>query len=116
MQFTYLSLLLAATSVIAAPLQARQTANGPSTCGNNYYSADQLSQAAQAGYSDYQSGAGAGGSTYPHKYNDYEGFNFPVSGPYEEFPILESGIYNGGQSSRLSVSIALLTLARLPRR
>jgi hypothetical protein len=31
-----------------------------------------------------------------HQYNNYEGFNFPVSGPYEEFPILENGVYTGG--------------------
>ncbi|KAG8419417.1 hypothetical protein J3458_004285 [Metarhizium acridum] len=35
--------------------------------------------------------------TYPHRYNNYEGFDFPVDGPYNEFPILKSGrIYSGG--------------------
>lgn len=34
---------------------------------------------------------------YPHQYKDYEGFNFPVSGPYYEFPIMSSGeVYDGG--------------------
>lgn len=30
-------------------------------------------------------------------YHDYEGFTFPVSGTYYEFPILSSGsVYSGG--------------------
>jgi len=35
---------------------------------------------------------------YPHTYNNYEGFSFGVSGPYLEFPMLESGVYTGGAS------------------
>jgi ribonuclease len=32
-----------------------------------------------------------------YRYNDYEGFSFPVSGPYYEFPILSSEqVYSGG--------------------
>jgi len=32
------------------------------------------------------------------RYNDYEGFSFPVSGPYWEFPILNSHkVYSGGR-------------------
>ena len=32
-----------------------------------------------------------------HRYHDYEGFTFPVAGPYYEFPILSSGeVYSGG--------------------
>jgi ribonuclease T1 len=32
------------------------------------------------------------------RYNDYEGFSFPVSGPYWEFPILSSHeVYSGGR-------------------
>ena len=45
----------------------------------------------------FLAGSVAGSSTYPHKYNNYEGFDFPVTGPYEEFPILKSGaVYSGG--------------------
>jgi hypothetical protein len=33
---------------------------------------------------------------HSHQYNNYEGFNFPVSGPYQEFPIKSSGVYTGG--------------------
>lgn len=35
---------------------------------------------------------------YPHTYNNYEGFNFRVAGPYIEFPIKSSGLYTGGRS------------------
>lgn len=35
--------------------------------------------------------------SYPHQYNDYEGFSFPTSGPWYEFPILNSfQVYTGG--------------------
>lgn len=37
----------------------------------------------------------AGG--YPHQYNNYEGFSFPTSAPWYEFPILSSyKVYTGG--------------------
>jgi len=49
------------------------------------------------GYSLYKEGNTLGSDEYPHEYEDYEGFDFPVSGPYEEFPILPSGrVYSGG--------------------
>ncbi|KAK5630901.1 hypothetical protein RRF57_006616 [Xylaria bambusicola] len=35
-------------------------------------------------------------NSYPHTYNNYEGFSFTVSGPYLEFPMLSSGVYTGG--------------------
>ncbi|KAK7975619.1 poly(ADP-ribose) polymerase and DNA-Ligase zn-finger domain-containing protein, partial [Apiospora arundinis] len=34
--------------------------------------------------------------TTPHTYNNYEGFNFRVDGPYQEFPIKTNGLYTGG--------------------
>jgi len=38
-----------------------------------------------------------GGSTYPHAFDDREGFTIPTSGPWFEFPILASGdVYSGG--------------------
>lgn len=43
-------------------------------------------------------GEEAGSSDYPHTENNYEGFDFAVSGPYQEFPILASGEdYDGGE-------------------
>lgn len=35
--------------------------------------------------------------SYPHQYNDYEGFSFPTAAPWYEFPILSSfKVYTGG--------------------
>lgn len=48
-----------------------------------------------AGYQLYQQGREEGG--YPHTYNNYEGFDFPVSGPYQEYPIMNDfQAYDGG--------------------
>jgi hypothetical protein len=54
-------------------------------------------EARAAGYKYYSSNTQAGSSTYPHKYNNYEGFDFPVNGPYQEFPLRTSGAYTGGE-------------------
>ena len=69
------------------------------TCGSTCYTSAQASAARSKGYSYYQSGSEAGSSTYPHTYNNYEGFNFLVSGPYQEFPLKTSGAYTGGKST-----------------
>jgi len=38
-----------------------------------------------------------GDNSYPHQYNNYEGFEFPDEGPWYEFPILSSDeVYAGG--------------------
>ncbi|KAI4650167.1 uncharacterized protein J4E79_009434 [Alternaria viburni] len=65
-------------------------------CGSTCYTSSQVSAARSAGYKLYQAGDEAGSSTYPHRYNNYEGFDFLVSGPYEEFPLRTSGAYTGG--------------------
>lgn len=97
MHFSIVSLLSLVALVSAAPanLQARDATN----CGGVQYTADAVRAAAGAACRYVQSGSQAGSSTYPHRYNNYEGFNFPVAGPYNEFPILKSGkIYTGGMS------------------
>nr|P00652.2 RecName: Full=Guanyl-specific ribonuclease C2; Short=RNase C-2; Flags: Precursor [Aspergillus clavatus NRRL 1] len=67
------------------------------TCGSHCYSASAVSDAQSAGYQLYSAGQSVGRSRYPHQYRNYEGFNFPVSGNYYEWPILSSGsTYNGG--------------------
>lgn len=54
-----------------------------------------MNAAQEAGYNLYSSGQTD--DSYPHEYHDYEGLDFPVSGPYYEFPILSNGdTYNGG--------------------
>ncbi|GAM83208.1 hypothetical protein ANO11243_011940 [Dothideomycetidae sp. 11243] len=86
-----LSAALFASSAFGAAILRRQT-----ECGNTYYSADAINAALNQGYDYYSNGEEA--HSYPHQYNDYEGFDFGgVSGPYQEFPILSSGrLYRGG--------------------
>ncbi|KAH6987006.1 guanyl-specific ribonuclease F1 [Ilyonectria destructans] len=76
-----------------SPIEARQSAT---KCGSTSYTAAQVRAAANAACSYYQDGDTAGTSTYPHTYNNYEGFTFAVKGPYQEFPIKSSGVYTGG--------------------
>ncbi|CAK4030265.1 guanyl-specific ribonuclease F1 [Lecanosticta acicola] len=99
MRFSLLSsAVLFAASAIALPTASSdlETRQSSTTCGNNYYSSDQVNDALNQGYNYYASGEQVGSDDYPHTYNNYEGFDFPVSGPYQEFPIEESGVYTGG--------------------
>ncbi|KAB8252817.1 amino acid permease-domain-containing protein [Aspergillus flavus] len=67
------------------------------TCGSNCYSSSDVSTAQAAGYKLHEDGETVGSNSYPHKYNNYEGFDFSVSSPYYEWPILSSGdVYSGG--------------------
>ncbi|KAL9110096.1 MAG: hypothetical protein Q9227_005289 [Pyrenula ochraceoflavens] len=70
------------------------------TCGSVCYWQSDIDDALQKGYSLEQSGgkAGTGSGAYPHEYENYEGFDLPVSGPYYEFPILNTfKVYTGGE-------------------
>ncbi|KAI9929337.1 hypothetical protein ASPWEDRAFT_156713 [Aspergillus wentii DTO 134E9] len=65
------------------------------TCGSTCYWSSDISDAQKKGYSLYKSGDTL--HNYPHEYHDYEGFEFPVSGTYYEYPILSSfKVYTGG--------------------
>ncbi|KAL5342791.1 guanyl-specific ribonuclease Pc [Aspergillus crustosus] len=65
------------------------------TCGGVCYTSSAVSRAANEGY-DYVS-AGDDVNNYPHVYQNYESFPFPVDPTYYEFPILSSGsLYSGG--------------------
>ena len=66
------------------------------TCGSVCYTQAQVTGSRNAGYNYYKQGGQAGGSTYPHTYNNYEGFRFLVSGPYQEFPLKTGAAYSGG--------------------
>jgi hypothetical protein len=66
------------------------------TCGSVCYTSAQASAARSAGYNYYQQNDQAGSSTYPHTYNNYEGFSFLVTGPYQEFPLKTGSAYSGG--------------------
>ncbi|KAI9369077.1 Ribonuclease/ribotoxin [Aspergillus egyptiacus] len=89
-----LTLLLTTSLTLALPtLETRQSC--AYTCGSVCYTSSAVSAAQNAGY-DHVS-AGSDVNDYPHVYNNYEGFDFPVDPTYHEFPIMSSGnIYNGG--------------------
>ncbi|KAH8593782.1 hypothetical protein B0O99DRAFT_595894 [Bisporella sp. PMI_857] len=88
---TLLPLLLAVVS--AAPLEERAGA----TCGTVVYTAAAVNAASVRAYNHYTAGTTVGSNSYPHTFNNNEGFSFAVAGPYQEFPILSSGaIYTGG--------------------
>jgi hypothetical protein len=90
----FLAPLTLALPVSDAPIEARAC---DVQCGSTCYTNAQVSTARAAGYKYYNSNTQAGSSTYPHKYNNYEGFAFPVNGPYQEFPLRTSGAYTGGE-------------------
>jgi hypothetical protein len=58
-----------------------------------------VSAAVNQGCNYFENGQQVGSGNYPHRYNNYEGFDFRVSGPWQEFPIKTSGVYTGGKSS-----------------
>lgn len=92
---------------VASPIESRQSAT---RCGSTSYSAAQVRAAANAACQYYQADDTAGSSTYPHTYNNREGFDFLVNGPYQEFPIRTSGVYTGGKLNVLFQSELLLTV------
>jgi ribonuclease T1 len=82
------------SSTLAAPLDIEVRACA-STCGSHCYSSSAVAAAQNAGYDLYSESSTA--DSYPHVYHNYEGFTFPVSGTYYEFPILSGGsVYSGG--------------------
>lgn len=81
------------SSAFAAPLDVEARACA-ATCGTVCYTSSAISAAQEAGYDLYSTNDDV--SNYPHEYHNYEGFDFPVSGTYYEFPILRSGkVYTG---------------------
>ncbi|KAK7992825.1 guanyl-specific ribonuclease F1 [Apiospora saccharicola] len=94
MQFFPVLFPFLAAFAAAAPAASTLEERAATTCGSTSYSAAQVNEAAQQACSYYQDGKKAG--SYPHTYNNYEGFNFRVAGPYQEFPMKKSGVYTGG--------------------
>ena len=96
MQLSIATLCIAlAASVSAAPAELDRRA--AATCGSQYYSAAQVNSASVAACNHFRAGTTAGGSSYPHRYNNYEGFHFNgYDGPFQEFPIIPGGVYTGG--------------------
>lgn len=104
MQFSLSALLLTLTAVSAAPTSSSSSSSpvletrAPATCGGQYYSSAQVNAASVAACNHFRSGTTAGGSSYPHRYNNYEGFHFNgYGGPFQEFPIIPGGVYTGGE-------------------
>jgi hypothetical protein len=96
MQFSLTTVLALVASALAAPAELQPRA--AAVCGSVSYTATQTNQASVAACNYVRAGDTAGSSTYPHRYNNYEGFDFKgLSGPFYEFPIMSSGsVYSGG--------------------
>ncbi|KAK5397746.1 hypothetical protein LTR07_004899 [Exophiala xenobiotica] len=76
-------------------LAARQSC--VDTCGSACYWQSDIDAAVQKGYSLHESGDTVGDNDYPHEFDDREGFDITVSGPWYEYPILSSyEVYTGG--------------------
>ncbi|KAM7219452.1 guanyl-specific ribonuclease N1 [Rhypophila decipiens] len=94
-----LNSLLVAIAACGATVRAAATPGTNSianvTCGSNTYSQQQIEEATAEGCRLYDQGQQIGNSKYPHKFNNREGLVFASSGPYEEFPIIRSGVYAG---------------------
>ncbi|KAL4782459.1 Ribonuclease/ribotoxin [Aspergillus varians] len=90
-----LTLLLTTSLTLALPAELSPRQSCAYTCGTVCYTSSAVSAAVSAGSS--LQAAGNDVNNYPHVYNNYEGFDFPVDPTYYEFPILSSGsIYSGG--------------------
>ncbi|KAK4198929.1 putative guanyl-specific ribonuclease [Triangularia verruculosa] len=98
------------TDVEAAPaLQERACAY---TCGTVCYQTSHITAARNKGHQLRLAGQNISQSpflirgavninqasdSYPHRYNNYEGFNFPTPAPWYEYPIMKTyAVYNGG--------------------
>ncbi|KAI0835609.1 ribonuclease-domain-containing protein [Hypoxylon sp. FL0890] len=85
------------SALVIEQVAPRQDQTCVATCGSVCYWQEDIDAAVKQGYGYYQEGQTVGSDEYPHQYNDYEGFTFPDSGPYYEFPILSSfEVYTGG--------------------
>ena len=105
MQLSLATVLLTLTAAVSAAPGKLHRRYEEATCGTKYYSASQVAAAADAACEHFQDGTQAGSSSYPHRYNNYEGFDFKgYSGPFQEFPIISGGVYTGGEYFSPSVS------------
>ncbi|KPI37173.1 Guanyl-specific ribonuclease F1 [Cyphellophora attinorum] len=89
------TLLFTRSPAPVSPLEIRQSC--AATCTSACYYESTVEEALQAGCQRYREDDPV--SSYPHQYNNYEGFDFPIAGPYQEFPILRSynnNPYTGG--------------------
>lgn len=91
---------------LAAPIEKR----APSvSCGGRSFTSSQVNKAVQNSNSD-----AAPSSSYPHQYNNYEGFDFSdycSDSRYEEFPLTSGGVSTGWTVNEF---YSPLTRPRLP--
>ncbi|RCI13388.1 hypothetical protein L249_1220 [Ophiocordyceps polyrhachis-furcata BCC 54312] len=85
--------------VLALIIALTRAALGDTQCGNTLYSSSDVDAASDAACQYVRDEETAGSSTYPHRYNNFEGFRFrDFAGPFYEFPLLPSGrLYRGGR-------------------
>ncbi|KAI9705303.1 MAG: hypothetical protein M1820_005133 [Bogoriella megaspora] len=84
-----------AATVLAVPQDPVSRPACVETCGSVCYWQSDIDAALQKGYSLQK--AGQEEDSYPHQYNNYEGFDFSTSSPWYEFPILSSfKVYTSG--------------------
>ncbi|KAL2126514.1 hypothetical protein VTI74DRAFT_783 [Chaetomium olivicolor] len=88
-----ITLALCAVAAPADPVLGKWQAV---TCGENSYTQEQIADATDEGCRLYSLHQQVGTNNYPHTFRNHEGLSFPVPGPYQEFPILENGLYLGG--------------------
>ncbi|KAK4641825.1 uncharacterized protein QC763_504230 [Podospora pseudopauciseta] len=93
--FTLKTLLLLTLSAATATAQGTSSI-GQVTCGNNNWSRSQIEEALEQGCRLHEDGEQLGNNKYPHRFNNREGLVFAASGPYQEFPIVRNGVYEGG--------------------
>ncbi|KAK0665309.1 Ribonuclease/ribotoxin [Cercophora samala] len=94
--FTLKTLLLLALSAATATTAQGTSGIGQVTCGNNNWSKAQIEEALEEGCRLHEERQQLGQNNYPHRFNNREGLVFAASGPYQEFPIVRNGAYEGG--------------------
>ncbi|GAB7344772.1 hypothetical protein MBLNU457_3240t2 [Dothideomycetes sp. NU457] len=87
--------VFSAAAVMANPIALVERQSSRIYCANTYYTVASIDDAVNAGCNYLAEGRTV--NDYPHQYHDYEGFNFPVNGPYYEFPLEKGYAYDGGQ-------------------
>lgn len=117
MQLSFAALVLSLTAAVSAAPNQLLARNEEATCGNKVYKADEVAAAMKAACKHIagtlyrfvdraqtltkiclKDGTNAGSSSYPHKYNNFEGFEFKgLDGPFEEFPMISGKVYTGGK-------------------
>ena len=68
------------------------------TCADDPFMTVDITKASTKGCELFKAGEQIGKNDYPHRFNNREGFDFVVEGPYQEYPIMANlEIYDGGE-------------------